>query len=200
MKPAFTVSLAAVAAVVVAANLVYWVFPDYLPGGPDTESPYGTLGGDFQLESLDGPVALSDFEGQAVMLFFGFTHCPDYCLASLAVKRQVLAQLPDHLEGRVKGLFVSVDPDRDDVQTLAEYTEFFHEDIIGVTGPKEDIDRITGMYGAAYHFEELPDSDLEYTVEHTTRTYLIGPQGTVMDLFSYNTPYTEMLERINEIL
>lgn len=186
--------------VVAALVFVYWVLPGYLPDTPEQETQYGSLGGDFELTSIDGPVSLSDFEGEAVLLFFGFTHCPDYCLAALAVQRQVLSELPEDYQGRVTSLFVSVDPDRDDLQTLADYTDFFHEDIIGVTGPKDDIDRITAMYGASYSFVDLEDSELEYTVEHSTRTYLIGPDGKVRDLFEHDAPYTQVVERIQEVL
>ena len=186
--------------VVAALVFVFWILPSYMPDEPEQGTQYGSLGGDFELTSIDGPVSLSDYEGDVVLLFFGFTHCPDYCLASLATKRQALSALPDDYQGRVTGLFVSVDPDRDDVQTLADYTEFFHQDIIGITGPKADIDRITAMYGASYHFVDLEDSELEYTVEHSTRTYLIGPDGKVKDLFNFDTPYTEMVERIQDVL
>ena len=199
MKSVLTIGAAALTA---TAAIAFWVLPSYLTddeptGGIDR---YGTLGGEFTLTSIDGPVSLSDFEGEAVLLFFGFTHCPDYCLASLAVKRQALAALPEEYRGRVTGLFVSVDPDRDDVQTLADYTDFFHEDIIGITGDKATIDDVIRRYGGTYNFVDLPDSELDYTVEHSTYTYLIGPDGDVRGLFNFDTPYTDMVQRIQEIL
>ena len=178
---------------------VVWILPAYLPE-PEPEMDYSAIGGDFELESLEGPVSRADFEGQVVMLFFGFTHCPDYCLASLATKRQVLAELSDEELSQVRGLFVSVDPERDDLETLAEYTDFFHPNIIGATSSKDVIDDMTGKFFAAYHFVDTPDSDLEYLVEHTTRTYLLGPDGEVAGLFSYDDPYTAILARVRELL
>lgn len=178
---------------------VVWILPAYLPE-PEPERDYSAIGGDFELESSNGPLSRSDFEGQVVMLFFGFTHCPDYCIASLATKRQVLAELSDEELEKVRGLFVSVDPDRDDLETLDEYTEFFHPNIIGATGSKDVIDEMTGKFFATYYFVETPDSELDYLVEHTTRTYLLGPDGEVAGLFSYDDPYTDILARIRELI
>ncbi|MCH8550350.1 MAG: SCO family protein [Natronospirillum sp.] len=178
---------------------IYFILPAYMPE-PEPERDFSAVGGDFQLETLDGPISRDDFAGQAVMLFFGFTHCPDYCLASLATKRQVLAELSDEELERVSGLFVSVDPDRDDLETLAEYTDFFHPRIVGATSSKSVIDEMTGKFFATYYFVDTPDSDLEYLVEHTTRTYLLGPDGQVADIFSYDDPYTAILARIRQLI
>lgn len=197
MKRVFALSAAGVAALLIVS---FWIVPGYLTAPPEDDGRYDTIGGDFTLNSIDGPVSLSDFEGEAVLLFFGFTHCPDYCLASLAVKRQALSALPAEYQDRVTGLFISVDPDRDTVEVLADYTDFFHDRIIGITGDKDTIDDVVGRYAAHYQFEPLPDSELEYTVEHSTRTYLIGPDGRIRELFNYDTPYTEIVQRVQEIL
>lgn len=193
--------LATAIGVALSVVLVFWVLPGYLPDSTDEPvRDFSAVGGDFSLETLDGPLERADFEGQVVMLFFGFTHCPDYCLASLATQRQVLSALEEHEQGQVRGLFVSVDPERDDLATLAEYTDFFHPDIIGATGSKSAIDAMTEQFYATYYFVDTPDSELDYLVEHTTRTYLLGKDGQVVDLFTHDEPYTRILSRIREVL
>ena len=94
------------------------------------------LGGDFTLPTSTGDLTLSDFRGQAVMLFFGYTSCPDVCPANMATMRQVLNNLSPELNGKVKGLFVTVDPERDSLAHVASYAAFFHADIAAAGGSK----------------------------------------------------------------
>ncbi|MFY0663064.1 MAG: SCO family protein [Natronospirillum sp.] len=167
---------------------------------PTASNPtYSHLGGDFELNSLQGPVSLSDFEGKAVMLFFGFTNCPDVCPTSMAVMRQVFAALPEQQQNRVQGIFISVDPDRDDLERLDDYTQFFHPNIVGITGSKEQIDAVTRQYAASYFFEES-DSAMGYMVQHTARTYVIDPQGVIVDLVGEDEPYTTLLTKVRALL
>ncbi len=176
-----------------------WVLPSYLPEPPPARD-YSAIGGDFTLNTVDGPVSRDDFTGQVVMLFFGFTHCPDYCLSSLATKRQVLHELTPEERERVRGLFVSVDPARDDLNTLAEYTAFFHPNIIGATSELPVVQAMADQFFASFYYVDTPDSELEYLVEHTTRTYILGPDGKVAGLFSYDASYQDILQRIRELL
>lgn len=176
-----------------------WFLPGFLSDDTPDPDRYSGLGGDFQLESLNGPVSLSDFSGDVVLLFFGYTHCPDYCLASMATMRQVLSELPENQQGRVQGLFISVDPDRDDVQTLHEYTQFFHADITGATGPKATIDELVSQYATSYRFVDS-DSELDYLVEHGTRTYVLNPDGKIVEIVPHEAPYTEYLTLIDRML
>lgn len=160
---------------------------------------YEHLGGNFELQSLNGPVQLADYQGKAVMLFFGFTHCPDICPTSMAVMRQVFAALPEQQRDQVQGVFISVDPDRDDVQRLHDYTQFFDPRIVGITGTKAEIDAVTRQYAASYHFEES-DSAMGYMVQHTARTYVIDRNGRIHDLISHEAPYTELLAAVRNVL
>ncbi|WLD57342.1 SCO family protein [Salinispirillum sp. LH 10-3-1] len=164
-----------------------------------TNSTYSHLGGDFELASLNGPVRLADFEGKAVMLFFGFTNCPDVCPTSMAVMRQVFEALPEQQKERVQGIFISVDPERDDLERLHAYTQFFHPNIVGITGTKEEIDAVTRQYAASYFFEET-DSAMGYMVQHTARTYVIDTQGTIVDLVGEDEPYTTLLTKVRSLL
>lgn len=191
--------LSTISVLALGAISYFWILPSYLPE-PEPKRDYSAIGGDFTLNTIDGPISRDDFAGQVVMLFFGFTYCPDYCLSSLATKRQVLHELTSAEQEQVRGLFVSVDPARDDLATLAEYTKFFHPNIVGATAEIEVVQAMADKFFASFYFVETPDSELEYLVEHSTRTYVLGPDGQVAGLFSYDAAYTEMLQRIRELL
>ncbi|MCW8983370.1 MAG: SCO family protein, partial [Gammaproteobacteria bacterium] len=100
-------------------------------------------GGGFTLQSVDGPVSLNDFKGKAVLIYFGYTWCPDICPTNLALMSAAFGDLEDknpELMKQIQGIFISVDPERDSPERLKEYTNFFHENIIGITGTKDLID------------------------------------------------------------
>ncbi len=84
------------------------------------------LGGDFTLQSVAGPVSLKDLHGKVVLLYFGYTKCPDVCPTSLSFMTQALNEMTDDELAKVQGVFVSVDPKRDTVESLKEYVEYFH--------------------------------------------------------------------------
>jgi protein SCO1 len=133
-------------------------------------------GGDFTLRSADGPVALHDFRGKAVLVFFGFTNCEGACPAALSCEAAALRLLPPGDQAKVAGLLVSVDPDRDTLPALKEYGHAFHPQILGVTGPDSDLQAIARRYGALYRRQE-PDRSGNYSVDHTTEVYLVAPDG-----------------------
>ena len=109
-------------------------------------NPYAQLGGDFTLMSASGPVSLSDYRGKVVMLFFGFTACPDVCPTALQKLSQAVSGLSTENQEEVLTLFVSVDPQRDTPERLAEYVNFFGDKIIGLTGNASDLRTLTQRY------------------------------------------------------
>ena len=156
-------------------------------------------GGDFTLQSANGPVSLADFRGKVVLLYFGYTSCPDICPTSLALMQGALHRLePAELE-RVQGLFVSVDPQRDTPQRLAEYTAYFHPAITGVTGTPEAVAEAAGQYGAVYRRVES-DSDMGYLVDHSSATYVIDPAGELHAVLPHGTPPAEIVAAVRGLL
>jgi protein SCO1/2 len=145
------------------------------------------VGGDFTLTSATGPVSLSDFKGQVVVLYIGYASCPDVCPTALAVLTQALGQLDQSQREQVQGIFISVDPERDTPEKLAKYTAFFSPRLIGVTGSKEAIDRVVKQYGAFYRRVEMGDSALGYAVDHSSRLYLIDRAGKLVDTLPHTT-------------
>ena len=140
LKPA----LIGVTALIVGLVAGVWFSPDEPP------RPYSNMGGDFTLSSVSGPVSLSDFEDKAVLVFFGYTHCPDVCPTELVRMGHVLNNLTASEREQVRGLFVSIDPARDTLQRITEYVNFFHPSIIGLTGTNEQIHQVAQQYFVLY--------------------------------------------------
>ncbi len=160
----------------------------------------GNLGGDFTLNSIDGPVSLSDFHGQPVVLYIGYTYCPDICPMALAVLGQALRNMPEEQSEQVQGLFISVDPERDTLEHLASYAAFFSPQIIGLTGDKADIDEVVQQYGAFYRRVEMRDSAMEYAIDHSSRLYLIDREGDLAGMVSHSTSPDDLMRHLQELL
>ena len=188
------VALLMVAAMVVLATSL-WVRHQ----GREAENPYAHIGGDFTLASKSGPVSLSAFNGKVVLLFFGYTHCPDVCPTELAKMRATFDTLKKREAEQVSGIFISVDTDRDTPQTASDYAAFFHERIIGLSGSAEEISAVAKRYFALYQKAPAAKGVSDYTVDHSATIYLIGRDGLVQGLM--RTPTVgEMVLAIRDAL
>lgn len=154
------------------------------------------LGGDFSAQSIDGEFLLSDFKGKLVTLYFGYTSCPDICPTSLNTMRFAFSELSDTQRANVQGLFVSVDPDRDSIEHLSTYAEFFSPNIIGATGTRQQIDQAVNNFGAYYRFIEQTDSAMGYTVDHSSKIYLIGTEGQLIKALPHSSSPSDLAELI----
>jgi protein SCO1/2 len=161
---------------------------------------YPGFGGDFRLQSASGPVALADFRGKAVLIYFGFTLCPDVCPTGLGVLAGALRQLEEDERERVQVLFVSVDPERDTPERMQEYTRYFHPDFIGLTGTPEQIAEVAEAYRILYRRVRLENSELEYTMDHSATTFVVGPDGTVHSLLNHGVATGEVVEELRTVL
>ena len=145
------------------------------------------LGGDFTLTSQDGKaVGLPDFRGRVVLLFFGYTFCPDFCPTTLSRLVRV-GELLDARPEEVHTLFITVDPQRDSPEQLRAYLNYFDFPLTGLTGREAEIRRVVSMYGATYRKGES-GADGHYLVDHSTRIYLIDQQGRVRYLIGHTDP------------
>jgi len=136
-----------------------------------TGAPYGQ---GFELTDHTGkPRRLEDFRGKAVVLFFGFTHCPDVCPTTLADIAQAVKSLGPEA-GRVQVLMVSVDPERDTEQSLARYVTAFDPSFLGLRGDLESTKRVAAEF--KIYFEKRKQGG-SYTVDHSAQSYVIDPQG-----------------------
>lgn len=166
---------------------------------PDNSLQPVKLGGEFQGESIDGDVSLSDFKGKLVLLYFGYTSCPDICPTSLTSMKFALNELDDDQLAQIQPIFYSVDPERDSLQQLQTYSQFFSPLILGMTGSRQQIDNAIKQYGAYYRMVDQPDSAMGYTVDHSSKIYLIDQQGEFLGTVSHNNP-NQLVEKIHSIL
>ncbi|MES9945971.1 MAG: SCO family protein [Candidatus Thiodiazotropha sp.] len=156
-------------------------------------------GGDFSLISSHGPVALSDYRGKVVLLYFGYTWCPDICPTNLALISTTLSAMDDREREQIQPLFISVDPDRDTPQRLKEYVEYFHPSLMGLTGSTSEIDEIVARYGAAYRIVDKK-VDGPYVVDHTADTYIIDKQGKLVRRMAHGSSAEEILGALGPLL
>ena len=196
-------------AILVLVGLLAWLL-FWTPTGVDVDpdKPQHTAldlasppqGGDFVLDSVNGPVALADLRGSVVLIYFGYTWCPDICPTNLVlIAAAIKALSPEELE-RVEVLFVSVDPERDSAQRLAEYSGYFHPKIIGLTGTPKQIAEVAKLYGAAYRRTDLADSAMGYVVDHSAYSHLVDTQGKLVRNLDHATPSAEIVAAIRTLL
>lgn len=157
------------------------------------------LGGDFVLQSADGPLNTRDLRGKVVLLYFGYMSCPDICPLTLSNWAEAFNQLEDGEVDKVSGLLVSVDPDRDTPAALKEYTQYFHPNIHGATGSHGELSEVTLLYRADYHIEKK-GKDNEYAVDHTSFVYVIDPTGKLRGLLAHESPQEDILKAIRNAL
>ena len=184
------------------ALLLLWLVFGWQPQDRDRalQTPALPRGGDFVLESAAGPVALADFRGRVVLLYFGYTACPDICPTSLAILAAALRGLDADERARVRVLFVSVDPARDDPAHLREYAGYFHPEIIGLTGTAATLAELARRYGVAYRRTEAADSALGYLIDHSALVYLIDPDGHLREQLPHGLPADQIIARVRRLL
>jgi protein SCO1/2 len=157
------------------------------------------MGGDFTLQSADGPMALEDFRGKVVLVYFGYTNCPDACPMTMSNWARAFIQLTEEERSKVQGMLVSVDPARDTPETLKEYTAYFHPNIIGVTGSEEELRKIVSRYRSDFEIEHEGNSE-NYTVAHMSFVYVIDPQGKLRDLLAHESLPEEIVKSLRNAL
>lgn len=152
-------------------------------------------GGDFSLHGVDGLRSLSDFRGKWVVLYFGFTACPDACPTNLAMWAHAFGKFPAAQQEQLRLVFISVDPERDSPSHLAEYAGHFHPHFVGVTGDHEQLTDVATRYGARYQRVALT-SAMGYTIDHTSYSYLINPTGQLVRMFTDSSSIAEREEAL----
>ena len=129
-----------------------------------------------ELDAANGEtVRMTDFEGQVVVVYFGYTFCPDVCpqtLSKLAESMEILGEKASD----VQVIMVSIDPERDTPELLEEYVTYFHPGFIGVTGDSQTVNRVATLYGVYYEAQD-GTADTGYTIDHTSTVILVDRSG-----------------------
>lgn len=162
--------------------------------------PVLAIGGDFSLTDHNGQrFDLRSQRGKAVLIFFGYTSCPDACPTTLSKLSSVYRRLGRDAK-RVKTLYISVDPERDTPAVLKADLGSFDLDALGLTGTKAEIDKVVTQFGANYWMMPTPNSAAKYMVMHTTKLYALDAAGRVRLEFRYEAPADEIVKGVREIL
>lgn len=150
--------------------------------------------------SADGPVRLSDYKGKVVLIYFGYTFCPDVCPTSLQTMAAAIKKYPKEKQKEIVGLFVSVDPKRDTPEKLKEYVSFFHPDFVGTTGSKEQIFEIQKKYDVNYKIQKNEENPDQYGVDHTSYVFLVDRQGELTARLEHGISVDKLVQKIGKTL
>lgn len=193
-----TLSVLAVVLVALIAGLALLWHPE-----PESSEPLVNplpAGGDFRLQSANGPVALADFRGRLSLVYFGYTYCPDICPTALSAIADGLAQLTPAERAGIAVIFVSVDPKRDTPDRLKDYVAFFAPEIVGVTGSAAEIAEIAKRYGVFYAEQPAEQAGGGYVVDHSSDTFIVGPDGKLLARMPHGTLPEQVAALIRQYL
>ncbi|MDE3060142.1 MAG: SCO family protein [Pseudomonadota bacterium] len=163
------------------------------------------IGGDFTLTDQNGhAVRASDFRGRIMLVFFGFTHCPDICPVTMANLSQAMTLLGDKAD-QVAPIFITVDPERDTPPVLADYLSHFDARFVGLTGTSDQIKAVAAAYKSYYADHAMPIQEGhhhagEYNVEHSAFIYLMGMDGKYVRLFPNNAEPQDIARGVERVL
>jgi protein SCO1 len=154
------------------------------------------IGGPFKLEGADGrPVTDADMKGEPFLVFFGYTHCPDVCPATLAEISDVLSKMPGK---PVKALFITVDPERDTAPVMKDYLSNFDSRIVGLTGDRAAIDAVEKGYRV--YARKAPQAGGDYTMDHSAIIYLMDANGRFVEAFNLDRKPEESAKELTSYL
>jgi len=156
------------------------------------------IGGDFSLTDHNNKqFSLKQLRGKLVILFFGYTYCPDICPSELGTMARILKKLGNDSD-KVSALFISVDPERDTPKKLKEYVPYFSKDLIGLTGSKDEIAEITKAYKVQTKIHSKKENSDYYLIDHSANLYVMNTQGKLIHLIPFGFPFEHILNILKE--
>ncbi len=188
------------ALIVAAAAFIGMKFFDQSPSNKQARA---LIGGPFNLVDHTGKdVSEKDFQGKYMLIYFGYTYCPDVCPTSLTL----LSEAMDIVEAKdaalaklITPVFITVDPERDTVSAIKDYVENFYPTMVGLTGTTEQVSAAAKAFRVFYQKAEVEDSN-DYLMDHSSITYLIGPDSLYSKHYGHGTGPDEMATSMLEIL
>ena len=179
------------------AALLVAVGPSRLLSPPAGKQGEALIGGDFTLLDGDGnEVRPADFRGRYLMVYFGFTHCPDICPTTLLVMKNALDKLGDN-KRQVVPLFISLDPERDTPAIVKQYVTNFGDTLIGLTGSPEQVKHAADSYRVYYSKVAQEGSASGYLIDHSGFIYLMDTKGRYLAHFAHTISETDLASKLN---
>lgn len=192
-KVSFYIGLTLLAMSLILASCTSYEFKGAVVEPPD-------MAADFTLTDQNGnPFRLADQRGKVVVVFFGYTNCPDICPATMSDMQVVMNRLGDQRD-QLKVVFITVDPERDTSERLNRFIGMFDNDIVGLTGETEALNAVYKAYGAGATRRDLPDSALGYAMDHTATSTVIDKQGQRRLLFGFGTPVDDVFSDLSALI
>lgn len=158
------------------------------------------IGGDFSLTTQSGKqFTEANLKGRYSLIFFGFSNCPDMCPTALATITEALNSLPEAVSKEIQPVFITVDPERDTVEQLAEYSKNFHPSLISLTGSKEETEQAARAFKV--YFQSLPKEagGEQYQVNHSGYIYLMDKNGQFKKPFAYDIAPDALAEQLKAL-
>lgn len=192
-KVGMAVALAAM--LILAAGASLYLAPKNAATAQDDAA---RIGGPFTLTTQTGAkLSDTDLKGKPFAVFFGFTHCPEICPTTLWEMSEALKALGTDAD-KLRVLFISVDPERDTSEFLADYLQSFDSRIIGLTGTQEEIDAVGKSYRA--YWRKVPTEGGDYTMDHTASVFLMDAEGRFVGTISYGEESAVRLEKLRRLI
>jgi len=154
---------------------------------------------DFVLRTAHGPLDSQSLRGNVLLVYFGYTNCPDIWPSTLATAAQAMNMLKPEERARTRLIIISVDPARDTLEKLKEYAAYFHPAMIGATGTAAEIAAAARTFGVSYALQP-PRPDGGYAVDHSADTYLVAPDGRLTGTQAFATPPEKLAAAIRKLL
>ena len=162
------------------------------------ESQDSLPGGHFVLKDQNNQVFDSAASQKLMLIYFGFTYCPDVCPTTLIKVSDIIDRLKEDSK-EINSIFITVDPERDTPEILSDYVSAFHKDIIGLTGTKNEIDKVAEDWGV-YYQKEILDGEEDYTMNHLDIIFLANANGEFIDYFPPKIQSVLIVEKIRNII
>ncbi len=156
------------------------------------------VGGDFTLTDHNGDkFELKSLRGKLVLIFFGYTYCPDICPTELSSIAYVLRSLKEDADN-VKALFISIDPERDTVEKLKQYVPYYSPQLIGLRGSLDEVNKVADAYHVQRKIHPHDESNKNYLVDHSANLFVLGTDGEIIHIVPFGLPIEHIQKVVRE--
>jgi protein SCO1/2 len=195
MLRATIIGLAALA-VILTGTWLYLADSAHDRGGAEIAAPGSDIGGHFELVNGDGAtVTEQDFAGRFMLIYFGYTYCPDVCPTELQVMASALDRLAPEVAERIVPVFISIDPERDTPEVVGDYVALFHPRMVGLTGSERQVSQAAKAWRVYYSKVEDPEAS-DYLMNHSSFIYLMGPDGGLLTIYRHDATAGQIAESL----